>query len=161
MKKLMFGLLLGLIALTMLVTACGKTISVAGNPPYSAMLGKEYILQRDCYVFRWLDEKKALELTPTGLDTRGSEGIPPQESIDFGLIGKRVDRIEIVDVLPKNTVVKVVDVKHAIYFEDEYYKIFVETEINGLRQVYGAIPLQEVYYGKAAFDPRFIVEKQK
>jgi hypothetical protein len=160
MKKLLPVPLLGLIALIMLVTGCGKTISVAGNPQYSAMIGKEYILQRDCYVFRWLDERKMLELSPVGLDVDDGE-IPRNEGIDFGLIGKELARVEIVDALPKNTTVKVVDVKHVIYFEDEYYKIFVETEINGLRQVYGAIPLQKVYYGKAAFDPRFIVEKQK
>ena len=152
--------MLGLITLMMLVTACG-TFSVAKHPEYAGMIGKEYVLQRDCYIFRFSDDKKVLHLSPVGADTPGLGTIQPSENIDVRLIGKKFANFEILGELPKQTVVKIVAVKRVVKFEIEYYQIFVGTDINGTQRTYEAMFLQEEKYTGARFDPRFIVEKKE
>ena len=160
MKKLLSGPLLGVIALMTLVTACG-TFSVAKRPGYAGMIGKEYILQRDCYIFRFSDDKKVLHLSPVGADTPGLGTIPPSENMDVRLIGKKFASFEILGALPKQTVVKIVDIKHVVKFEIDCYQIFVGTNVNGAQRTYEAMFLQEEKYNGARFDPRFIVEKKE
>jgi hypothetical protein len=147
-----------LIVFAMMLTACSSSYSVSNKPPHDAMIGKNYILQRDCYVFRNMDQRKKLCLAPVGLDI-GYWGTPRGEILDVGLIGKEFADVKILGMLPKNTSVRVVDVRYEGTFTVDFYEILVATEINGRQQIYGTLPLQKVYFGRAEFDPRFIVEK--
>jgi len=144
-----------LVLLSLLVTGCIITTSVADKPPYDEMLGKEYILQRDCYITRYFECKKVLCLEPVGLDTHGPDDIRPSKEINYRLIGKKLADIEVLGVLPKYTHVKVVDVKHLVSFEYDYYEIYMESDIGG-RQVYAASGLQKQSFGEARLDERFV-----
>ncbi len=91
-------ILLVAILMTFLFQGCVGTRDVSSQSPYSELMGKKFVLQQDCYVYRFKDENRIR----IGIDGGGyGQFLPNQVSPEF--IQKQLKYVEIFSIMPKES----------------------------------------------------------
>lgn len=106
--------LLAIVALAALIVwqrGKTKTAYVNGLPEYSSLPGKEYIFERDCYVFK--SKKKDTAYPLVGANAAGLAGsvadLPTEVKPEY--IGKEVGAVRILDLVRTGSRFKIISVR--------------------------------------------------
>ena len=83
-----------------------KTSYVNGLPPYSELPGREYIFERDCYIFKFKDSTSDWPYVGAKVTV---PGLP--EQVDSKFVGTDVPNISIVDTVTTGMRFKIVSVR--------------------------------------------------
>jgi hypothetical protein len=105
-----------LIALV-LSAGCASERILTNSPDFRAVDGKHFTLLKECYIFREVRERHKYPFVGFNSLTPGI-GIPgfPRNAKEF--VGKRVNSVEILGVLPKGTTFTVVQLRQVSGFEN-------------------------------------------
>ena len=88
-----------------------KTAYVNGLPEYNTLPGREYIFQRDCYLFKWKDRNTSYPLV--GAHIPGSAYSVPElpQAVDPKNIGTSTEKVRILDVVRSGSRFKIISVR--------------------------------------------------
>jgi hypothetical protein len=96
--------------------------------PYNSLLQQRYALDVDCYLFRYSDEPNSLVLLgPTGADS-SNFCFGKRMNVDTKLVNKKVGVCLVLGILPKGTIIEIVDVRRTYTFEYDIYHFDVVVE---------------------------------
>ena len=121
--KLRSAIILTAIPMALLLQGCASDRDISSQSPYSELVGKKFVLLRDCYIVRTMSDHSQI-----GVDsaTRGGYAYMPKE-VSPQFIHRRVDQdVEIAGILPKGSVFTIVGCEERRSPENDF-KMFKAT----------------------------------
>src|ERR1700679_63330 len=122
--KMRLIIILAAISIALLFQGCvERTEDVSLQSPYSELMNKKFILHQDCYIYKYLDDRKRLFV---GNYSRDYSELPKEVSSQF--LGKQFNSVIIVGIVPKGSVFTIVRLEIAYTFESSYRDVFASFE---------------------------------
>lgn len=100
-----------IVVLVILQRGGTKTAYVNGLPEYNTLPGREYILERDCYVFKYRDKKTNFPLVGANAPDLANTVPELPKEVSETHVGEQNDRIRILDVVRTGTRFKIISVR--------------------------------------------------